>query len=129
MLLALVMLCSSDGYNEDSVVENDISTFGIRHDKSLSDYEEVAASEEADRPNFKAVVNFTYSLDGSDNQDLIATGTLIDPEWILTAGHNFFESDEQTEPALVSGITVKVGNDPNNPDATYDVEEIIIHPT
>lgn len=117
---------------QEEVFEPDIdipSTFGIRHDKSLSDYEAIAASNSSDLPNFSSVVFFSYSLDGSDNQDYIASGTLIAPEWILTAGHNFYDAVEQNNPAPVSGIKVIVGNNPNNPDQIYHVDQIVLHPT
>ncbi|WP_010520931.1 hypothetical protein [Aquimarina agarivorans] len=41
-------------------------------------------------PNFNAVVHFSYSLDGSSNEEFITSGVLVAPSWILTAGHNFF---------------------------------------
>ncbi len=116
----------SDDYFED---EDRITTFGIRHDKSLTDYQEIATSTSDEYPDFESVVYFGYSLDGSDFEDYVATGTLVAENWVLTAGHNFYVADEQDEPALPSGIIVKTGNDPNNPDESYEVEEIIYHPT
>ena len=119
--------CSDSELEEDTRSEN--STFGIRHDKKLSDYEEVITNSEMDLPNFTSVVNFSYSLDGSNDREFTATGTLINSQWILTAAHNFYVAEEQDRPALASGIVVKTGNDPNNPDAEYPVSQIIIHPT
>ncbi|MEM8528162.1 MAG: trypsin-like serine protease [Bacteroidota bacterium] len=115
---------------EDDIIFTDENrTFGIRHDKSLAEYEALVSNSSKDLPDFSAVFSFQYSLDGSDNQEFTATGTLIDEEWILTAGHNFFVAEEQDNPAPVQGITVLVGNDSNNPEATLEVEELVFHPT
>ncbi len=128
--ICVIALIVSISACSDSVSDSDIeTTFGIRHDKMLSDYEGIVTSNDPDLPNFSSVVVFSYSLDGSDNEEFVATGTLIDEEWILTAGHNFFDSAEQESPAPVSGITVLTGNDPNNPDQEYSVSQIILHPT
>ncbi|MBN2893811.1 MAG: trypsin-like serine protease [Bacteroidales bacterium] len=54
---------------------------------------------------------------------------LITSEWILTAGHNFYVAEEQTEPALPEGIFVLTGNNPNSPTGTYEVEQLVFHPT
>lgn len=104
-------------------------TFGIRHDRKLSDYEGIASTTDPQRPDFSPVISFSYSLDGSTKDEYIATGTLIDYEWILTAGHNFFDIEDQEDPAPPSGIIVKIGNDPNNPTKTYKVSAIVYHPT
>jgi len=124
-MLALSYSCEQDYYfgNES------ISAFGIRHDKSLSEYEALAANNTGDKPDFSAVVSFSYSMDGSSNEEYIASGILIDPEWILTAGHNFYDAYEDDHPAPETGIIVKVGNDPNNPVQTFGVSEIVFHPS
>lgn len=119
--------CSENDVDEELRDEN--TAFGIRHDKQLSDYEAVITDSEMDLPDFTSVVNFSYSLDGSDDREFTATGTLINSQWILTAAHNFYVAEEQDKPALASGIVVKIGNNPNNPDAEYRVSQIIIHPT
>ncbi|WP_281612745.1 trypsin-like serine protease [Flammeovirga sp. SubArs3] len=124
----IIISCNNDEV-ETSNDSDEVSTFGIRHDKDLSDYENVAKSNDTSLPNFDAVVNFSYSLDGSSNEDYTASGTLIDTEWILTAGHNFYDANEQSSPAPLEGIKVKIGNNPNNPDAVYSVTEMILHPT
>ncbi len=132
LLLSLIVFsCADDEEVYDTVdpEEGNASTFGIRHDRDLSDYEDVITSGQSSLPDFNAVVNFSYSLDGSDNEDFIASGTLISDEWILTAAHNFYDAQEQDNPAPVSGIVVRVGNDPNSPDAEYSVAEMVIHPT
>lgn len=103
-------------------------TFGIRHDRSLSQYEALASSNDPALPDFNAVVFFSYSLDGSQDREFIATGTLIDEEWILTAAHNFYDAEEQDSPAPPRGISVLTGNDPNFPDATYDISAVVYHP-
>lgn len=103
-------------------------SFGIRHDISLSEYEELASRNSPDLPDFASVVFFSYSLDGNPEQDYIATGTVIDENWILTAGHNFYDAEQQNSPVPARGISVLIGNDPNFPDASYDVSELVFHP-
>lgn len=132
LLLGLIIVFIS--CEEDEPLFPDVSeTFGIRHDKELVEYEAVATNQSPydseEYPDFASVVAFSYSLDGSDNAEFVATGTLISPEWILTAGHNFFVAEEQEAPAPVSGISVLVGDDPNEPSDTYEVAELIFHPT
>lgn len=116
-------------------------TFGVRHDRTLEEYEAVATNQApyntAAYPDFSPVVMFKYSLDGSDYSSddndgfSLASGTLIAPDWILTAAHSFFDSDDEGQEELVptSGITVLVGNDPNNPISTHAVAELVFHPT
>lgn len=123
--LVLAISCS----DEDSLDQNHEITFGIRHDRSLSEYENIAAKSDPSLPDFNSVVFFEYSLDGSEERDFIASGVIIDEEWILTAGHNFFDAEEQQVPAPISGIIIKIGNDPNYPIATYRVTELVFHPT
>ncbi|MFV1884455.1 MAG: S1 family peptidase [Balneola sp.] len=128
-LISIIFLngCLGDN-NSDSDTE---LAFGIRHDRSLSQYEEIAlnTSESQEFPDFSPVVFFDYSLDGSENKEFIASGVLINEEWILTAGHNFFDIEEQENLAPISGINVLIGNDPNNPIAEYSISEIVLHPT
>ncbi|MEN1786227.1 MAG: trypsin-like serine protease [Bacteroidota bacterium] len=124
--------CSSEEEGlEQELADTETSpqTFGIRHDQPLSAYEGLASNPTTTMPDFTAVVAFQYSLDGSDAADYTASGTLIAPSWILTAAHNFYDAEEQTAPAPVGGIQVFVGNDPNNPEATYGVAEVLLHPT
>jgi len=132
-LLAILFLVSSCAGTEEELDPNIPTTFGIRSDKSLSEYEAVATNAAPyntnSYPDFNSIVAFSYSLDGSDDAEFVATGTLIDDEWILTAGHNFFSSDEQTTPAIAAGIIVLVGPDPNNPVLELEVESIVFHPS
>lgn len=125
ILLASILFSCENNIIEPS---SDL-TFGIRHDIPLTEYESLATRSSSDLPNFSAVVFFGYSLNGKDKQQYTASGTLIDEEWILTAGHNFYDAQEQNNPAPPEGITVKLGNDPNSPDMTYEVAEIVFHPT
>lgn len=133
-LILTLISCSPD--EEDIIIEEENTselTFGIRHDLSLNDYEEIASNtspyDTDEYPDFSPIVCFNYSDDGSDDKDSYATGTLVSEYWILTAGHNFFSSDEQSSPTLVSGIDVLVGLNPNIPEAIHEVEEIVFHPT
>lgn len=135
IILMITLVNCSESDDEDIVIDENTSelTFGIRHDLKLSDYEEIASNTSPyntdEYPDFSPIICFNYSDDGSDEKDSYATGTLVSQYWILTAGHNFFSSDEQSNPSLVSGIDVLVGLDPNNPDAQHEVEEIVFHPT
>ncbi|MDN3204259.1 S1 family peptidase [Algoriphagus sediminis] len=108
-------------------------TFGIRGDLDLSDYERVARNDApyntSEYPDFSPVVSFVYSINGSDEYDFVASGVLISPDWILSAGHNFFVSDDQSSPAPESGIRAVYGDDPNNEDNYLEVEEVIYFPT
>lgn len=126
LIIAFVASCRED---DEPIVNSADLTFGIRHDRELSDYENMAANPVGDMPNFAPVVCFSYSLNGSSEHDYVATGTLIDSMWVLTAGHNFFDTQEQNSPAPTSGIEVLVGNDPNNPDQTLSVSQLVFHPT
>lgn len=108
---------------------SDEFTFGIRHDKSLSEYESLVTSNSLNMPDMSPVVCFQYSLNGSADYEYVASGTLIDEEWILTAGHNFYVASEQSSPAPASGILVVFGNDPNNPLQTREVESLHFHPS
>ena len=128
--LFLTLSCSKDNIEEDTEkIKKAPTTFGIRHDKSKTDYITLAASNNGQLPSFEPIVAFEYSLDGSTNREFVATGTLISPTWVLTAGHNFFVSDEQTAPASINGIIVHTGNDPNNPTQTYKVKRLVFHPS
>jgi len=128
--LALLTSCEDD---PEFFEPNSFETFGIRHDRDLNQYEAIAANSApfntSDFPDFSPVVAFTYSLDGSDNFEYVASGVLIHPEWILTAGHNFFVSDAQSTPAKVEGIIMVTGNDPNLTSNTHEVEQLVFHPT
>lgn len=126
--MILFQLISISCEEDETIQLSEEITFGIRHDRSLSDYEALA-TRTGDVPDFSSVVCFSYSLDGSDNYEFVASGTLIDEQWILTAGHNFFVQEEQSAPAPIDGIQVLVGNNPNAPNRTYTVEEIVFHPT
>ncbi len=145
LLLILLVGCGSDkdnpvGWDEDDLVEEDgeegpssVYSFGIRHDRTLAEYEAVARNgapyNTSDYPNFAPVVAFSYGLEGEDTGDYVATGTLISPYWILTAGHNFFSSDEQDTPALPAGITVLLGADPNATPSVHAVAELVFYPS
>lgn len=135
LLLVFLSACETDDFfdDEEGQEPQGEAVFGIRGDLQLADYEAVATNNAPyntdDFPDFSSVVCFTYSTNGSDDYEFVATGVLVKEDWILTAGHNFFISDEQNNPADPRGILVNTGIDPNNPDATYEVSELIFHPT
>lgn len=133
ILLALIVSCGDiDEPTFDSIIDED-ETFGIRGDLTLRDYEQIGNNappfNTSEYPDFSSVVSFAYSLDGSDEFDYSASGVLISPEWILTAGHNFFVSDDQNSPAPVSGIVVVLGNDPNDFSKEVEIESLTFFPT
>mgnify|MGYP002628503785 CR=1 FL=1 len=136
-LLLSSIFITSCAYEEDidPIVDlgSNIQTYGIRHDKSLSEYEAVGANNTpyntSDYPNFSSVVNFTYSLDGSADAEFVASGVLVAPNWILTAGHNFFLAEDQSSPALPAGVSINIGNDPENPEQILVAEQLVFHPT
>lgn len=130
VLVAIFSLIGSVAHADISSDFDVEDVYGIRHDRELSDYEEVAAgATKVSVPDFSPVVFFDYSLDGADRSDFIASGVLIAPYWVLTAGHNFYNASEQQAPAPPKGVLVAIGNDPNEPDAVYEVEKLIFHPT
>ncbi len=104
LLLFGFAICFASCCDNDTIEPTANETFGIRHDKSLSEYEAVATLKSDEYPSFESVVFFNYSLDGSDNYEYTASGTLIDNEWILTAGHNFFVEGQKEGVAKESGI-------------------------
>ena len=128
-LLGAILLGFVSCAKDDPDFYDTETSFGIRHDRNLSEYEAIAASNDPDLPNFGSVVFFYYSLDGSQDMEFTATGTLIDKQWVLTAGHNFYDAEEQDDPAPIEGIVVHAGNDPNVPDHTYSVSRLVFHPS
>lgn len=124
LLLTILLYSCSD---IEQIEPAEYETFGIRHDRSLTDYE-AAVTATIDRPDFGPVVMFSYTIAGKSDE-YIGSGTLIAPNWILTAGHNFYEKEDQKNPVNPVDITVYVGNDPNNPEQTLSVEQIFFHPT
>lgn len=129
LLLApfLLTACVTDETLEPLEPTDGPQTFGIRADRDLADYEDLAVGRSG-LPDFGPVVALSYSLDGSAERDFVATGTLVAPEWVLTAGHNFFDAATDPSPAPASGILVLMGNDPNAPVRTVAVRQVILHP-
>ena len=132
IVFPLVFITACGDFDDEDLAPESALAFGVRHDKNLSEYESVAANQSPydtdDYPDFGSVVNFVYSLT-ENGDEFVATGVVVAPGWILTAGHNFFVSDEQSQPASVTLIDVNLGADPNNPSATIQVEELVFHPT
>ncbi len=103
--------------------------FGIRHDRELHAYEEIAAKQHPERPDFSPVLCLEYSLKAHKRPEFIATGVLISDRWVLTAGHNVYDASEQRRVADAEGIYVLLGNDPNRPQAEIRVVEVHVHPS
>lgn len=133
-ILALLSIsiysCSSDEGVEDEEEEMAdpvaiIKTFGVRHDKTLADYEALITAT-GDYPNFASVVYLSW-FDANDI-GYTASGVLIDDDWILTAGHNMFTKGEPTVKA--EDVTVQFTNDPNDTSIPeLSVEMVVLHPT
>jgi V8-like Glu-specific endopeptidase len=111
---------------EDDILPDFETTFGIRHDKTLTQYENLVSGNNSELPDFEPVVFFEYAINGND---FVATGVLITPNWILTAGHNFFDKNDQSSPTPTEDINVIVGNDPNSPESILSVNQLVFHPT
>lgn len=118
---------------EDAEPLNEDETFGIIKDFGLEPYEAAARNEGAysimEVPNFGSVVCLSYSNKNKYSPDFVATGTLISSEWILTAGHNFFDSNEQKKPTPIGSVRVFLGNDPNSPEKELSIDRMVFHPT
>lgn len=133
LFVLFLSACSDDGSDRALDPDDDLSpqTFGIRHDRTLADYEAIGSNEPPfdsfGYPDFSSVVAFSYSLDGSDEAEYVASGALVRPDWVLTAGHNFF-TEEQDAPAPVRGIIMLTGADPDAPTGEYEVAELVFHP-
>lgn len=133
--MVFITSCETDEFfdEEEEPLPQSEAVFGIRGDLSLADYEAIATNNVPyntdDYPDFTPVISFTYSTDGSDDYEYVATGVLVKEDWILTAGHNFFVSEEQNSPAETRGILVNTGVDPNNPNSTHTVSQLVFHPT
>lgn len=129
LAISLAFVFSSCSTTDDENVTPS-GIFGIRGDLNLADYEKIATNaspyQGSDYPNFSSVV-FIQVTNKSD--EFIGSGVLIAPNWVLTASHNFYFPGEDKTPKTASQTKVFIGNDPNNPQASYAVEQIIMHPT
>ena len=116
-LLSIVLAsCEKEPYTE--------YTFGIRDDKNIEEYEELAFNEGiyipgVDFPDFYSV----GAVVAGENE---GSGTLINSEWVVTAAH-VLSDDNQTIPEA-STVEFFIGNDFLDPDFSYTASEIFIHP-
>ena len=98
ILIAFIVSCTTIRHKR---------SFGIRHDKTIMDYELVATNKapfDSDNyPDFSSVISFVYSLDGSDHQDYVATGVLVVPKGYIRQFLIPFYKNPQDD----SGITDK----------------------
>jgi len=128
LLSMTIYSCSSDeGVEEEETAAPVviIKTFGVRHDKTLADYEALITAT-GDYPNFASVVYLSW-FDANGN-GYTGSGVLIDDDWILTAGHNMFTKGEPTVKA--EDVKVQFTNDPNDTSIPeLDVEMVVLHPT
>jgi hypothetical protein len=90
-LFCLFLVSYGITYNvlEPSVDPAVSDAFGIRHDKTLLQYEKIGSNEApfktGDFPDFSSVVSLEKDI--SKNDVGICSGVLIVPNWVLTAGH------------------------------------------
>ncbi|WP_010521729.1 S1 family peptidase [Aquimarina agarivorans] len=143
LLLASLYLfsCSEDDNETTSLTDTENATtidcsvaqkkaFGIRNDVKLETIETIAANlapyNTADFPDFSPVVQLQFQL---GNSSYAASGTLISPEWVLTAAH-IFAKKKEGKFTLISPetVTATFGNDPNSSSAKSKIAEIKIHP-
>ena len=129
LMAVFIYSCEKDD-DEEMVVVPPLEitpTFGIRHDKTLADYEAIVSAT-GDYPNFGAVVFLKNKI--GNGEITTASGVLINNQWILTAGHNFF-SPGDLSPVVKDSVTVQFGNDPNDElnAPELPVEMIVLHPT
>ncbi|MDP6379460.1 MAG: trypsin-like serine protease [Candidatus Thalassarchaeaceae archaeon] len=95
--------------------------FGYRLDVSSSTYEDLGANREPylvseGYPDFSTTVAISN----------FGSGVIIGDRWVLTAGHVVLDEEYGEEQA--GAWVVSVGSDRDNPDSTYDVKAIHIHP-
>ena len=131
LLIFLVFTLWSCAETEEENVSPTTNIFGIRGDLSLASYEKIATNEApysagTEYPDFSPVV-FIKIRESKD--DIIGSGVLIAPNWVLTAAHTFYVPGEDKKPKEASATQILIGQDPNAPKATYQVESIIFHPT
>jgi len=95
--------------------------FGHRLDVSHSTFEDLGANKEPylvseGYPDFSTTVAISN----------FGSGVIIGDRWVLTAGHVVL--DEEYGEEQPGAWVVSVGSDYENPDATYDVKAIHVHP-
>lgn len=123
-ILSIISACDKDG------LRLDFDTFGIRHDKSLQEYENLGQNIAPftagnNYPNFQSVCAITYLRDG---EPVDGSGVLIDNEWVLSAAHNFVEGNENIPNPTASEMAVLFGTDFNAPVAEVAISELHLHP-
>jgi len=118
------------GSCEFDELDLETDTFGIRHDLDLTDYENLGQNRGNyisgnDYPDFESVCALTYIRDG---EPIDASGVLIAPQWVLTAGHNLVSGDESFPDPFETEMEIYFGDDFMNPSQTISVDEVILHP-
>ncbi|TGV02116.1 trypsin-like serine protease [Flavivirga rizhaonensis] len=108
----------------------EVTTFGIRHDIEIAEYEIIGENKPPFNtnkyPDFSSVVAIRFNRENKFDTG-IGTGVIIDPYWILTVAHNFYneETKKVDQPTILNICT---GENPNKPKTEHSVEKIIIHP-
>ncbi len=127
LFLGIIVLLASCELDEFDLQE---TTFGIRHDMNLTDYENLGQNRGefisgSEYPDFESVCALNYLRDGDE---IDASGVLIAPQWVLTAGHNLVSGDESFPDPLETEMVIFFGDDFMNPSITVAVDEVILHP-
>ncbi len=106
------LIAELSGYNKE---------FGYRSDVDPQIYQDMAANRG----------NFTVGSDYPDFSSTVSvsnfgSGVVIAPTWVLTAGHVLLDPEYGEEQA--DDLVIYIGLDYENPDNSYSVKSIHIHP-
>jgi len=100
------------------------TTFGIRNDREMLEYETLAINGGSyvvgtEYPDFKAI----GAVKAGEAE---GSGTLINSEWVVTAAHNIVDTDASMP--NVADISFIIGADFDNPELSITASEIFVHP-
>lgn len=107
--------------------------YGIRHDVDLSEYKKIAANtapyNTEEYPDFSPVLLLGFKFNRSQIINSIGTGVLISENWVLSVGHNFYNSDIIKIPIRAGNINAFINNDYENPESMVDFDSLVFFPT
>jgi len=124
VFLLIVSACEFDEFNVET------TTFGVRHDLSLVEYENLGQNRGEyiagdDYPDFESVCALTYIRDG---EPIDASAVLVAPDWVMTAAHNLVSGNESFPEPAETEMAVLFGDDMFLPDFQVAVKEAYLHP-